>query len=407
MIMRGGIALLVVAALVLAIVLVQGVQDIDLPPTADTVGMVAAVEYLPNGSRVVLIKPDGTIVRSPGYKDGANDREPVWRPDGNRLFFSSDRDDGQVHLFRWNPASNKVERRTLSKGTYTNLVYSQADQNARGLVASGGKIVEFDPVGGAAALVLPPTARAVQSNPEEGATSSMDIMYGRYGNSFKKAAWFGGKKYVAAILKGDRGETLILQPMEAKDGRIQPPLPVSGGDRIDMDVSPKTGQLVFTVQGFRFPDPDQVPPEFVKNGKVVPPFRHFIGMIEPNEPQKLVPIAQIPNDQNVFADPVISPDGSKAIMAVGVYGGVNNLHRTGLLSMTLRGGGAGAPAGIHKGPVYNYSFSGDGQQIAYVERGAGDMQIIHVMDADGSHDKALTTGKGSFGEARFSPQTKG
>jgi hypothetical protein len=235
----------------------------------------------------------------------------------------------------------------------------------------------------------------------------MDIMYGRYGNSFKKAAWFAGKKYVAAILKGDRGETLILQPMEAKDGRIQAPLPFSAGDKIDMDVSPKTGQLVFTVQGFRFPDPDQVPPEFVKNGKVIPPFRHFIGMMDPKEPQKLIPIMQTPNDLNVFADPVISPDSSKVIIAVGVYSGTNNLKRTGLLSMPTREAGGQSTSGIHKGAAYSYSFSGDGQQIAYVERGAGDAQIIHVMDADGSHDKALTTGKGSFGEARFSPQTKG
>ncbi|MFX9042746.1 hypothetical protein ABTN45_20195, partial [Acinetobacter baumannii] len=63
----------------------------------------------------VAIKPDGTIVESPDFVKGSRDRDAVWRPDGNRIFFSSDREEKAFNIYRWNLATNKVVRRTLGK----------------------------------------------------------------------------------------------------------------------------------------------------------------------------------------------------------------------------------------------------------------------------------------------------
>src|SRR5215813_958691 len=85
----GGIAIVVILAVLW---IVQSVRDVDLPASADTVGWIAAIKSQSNGSEVVLFKPDGTVVESKGYREGVNDRDPVWRPDGNRLIFTSDRE---------------------------------------------------------------------------------------------------------------------------------------------------------------------------------------------------------------------------------------------------------------------------------------------------------------------------
>src|SRR4051812_27068230 len=59
---------------------------------ADTVGTVAAVRFTPEGSQLVLIHPDGKIQEAPKYTAGKQDREAAWPPDGERIYFSSDRE---------------------------------------------------------------------------------------------------------------------------------------------------------------------------------------------------------------------------------------------------------------------------------------------------------------------------
>ena len=162
--MRGVIGIVVIVVFLIILWIVQTVKDVDLPAEADTVGYIAAIQQTANGSQAVLIKPDGTIVPSQGYHDGAHDRDPVWRPDGNRVFFTSDRDQGQVNLYRWNPGSGKVERRTATQGSYTSLLYSAADPKGKGLVARGGNIVQFDPVTGDTTPVLPNPPKKADNN---------------------------------------------------------------------------------------------------------------------------------------------------------------------------------------------------------------------------------------------------
>ena len=421
---RGIIGVIAIAAILIGIYIVQSVRDVDLPRTADTVGYIAAIEEKPNGSQAVMIDRDGNLIESKGYHDGERDRDPVWRPDGNRLFFTSDRSDNnqqsrQVNLFRWNPASGKVERRSATQGSYTNLNFSGTSDKGNALVGLGGMIVQFDPITGDTPPVLPPALKDQSGKTTEGGRMSSieSTPFGNYGNSFKTAFWFGeDNKYVVAIMKGDNGDVLLLQDMSLYDGQFMSPAPIVAGDHIDADYNRKTGCIVFTVEHVRVPsdDPTQVPADFIKNGKVVLPFRHAIGILDPknlgpgtvkNGPEYCPPayIVQTPNDQNVFGMPTLSPDGGSVVVYYGVYAN-GELQTKGLVAMPAVVGGGNSPAFIHKGAVTGLSFSGDGKQIVYSQREANGSDSIHVMDNDGSNDKQLLVGKGNFTQPRFSPQ---
>jgi hypothetical protein len=430
---RGIIGAVLIVVFLAGTFIVQNVRDVDLPATTDTVGYVAAIQELPNGSQAVMIKPDGTLQLSNGYHDGENDRDPVWRRDGNRLFFTSDRDPQQasgrarqVNLFRWNPGSGRVERRTATQGSYTGLTYSTTDPKGLGLVALGGVIVEFDPVTGDTSPVLPspPDKNAQdQAGSEEGRKGSIEnSFFSQYGSSFKSAVWFDDNKFIVAIMKGEEGETLLLQDMtmvqDPTTGQmvLRAPIALGSGEHIDMDVNAKTGCIVFTLQAFKITERDikNIPPEYIKNGQVAPPYRHMIGLLDPKaltplgqtgtmaeQPQIIV---QTPNDQNVFGSPMFSPDGSGIVVTYGVYSG-GEMAMKGLVAMPASAGGGNSPSFIHKGPVTGMSFSGDGKHIAYSQREKDGTDSIHVMGNDGSGDQQLLVGKGSFTQPRFSPQT--
>ena len=399
---RAAIAVALAIVLIVGVVIVERVVDFDWPAKVNTAGMMAAIQYLPNGAQVVLIKPDGTVVPSPGYRDGETDREPVWRPDGNRVIFVSDREPGQVNLYRWNTGSNHIERRSETSGTYTNMVYSDPDPtNGQPLVASSGKIVRFDAASGTTAPVLPPTAKAVNS--DEGNVSSMEAMYGDLGTSFREAVELGDGMFIA-VLRGDRGDTLILQNMNPNAaGQFSPPNAIVSGDRIDMDYNRTTHSVVYAVEGFRFADPNNVPPQYIKNGKVITPFKHLLAMLSPSNPGQPIIIAASQSNENAFADPVFSPDGSTVVVSLGTYGSNGDLQRSGLVAFPAREGGGATPTGVHKGAVFDVSFSSDGKTLAYVERDPKGNGAIHLMNADGTNDRTLTQG-GNYGSPRFSPQ---
>src|SRR4051812_14188035 len=77
----------------------------------DSAGDIAAIQMTDDGAQVVIIKPDGTVIPSPDYKAGQTDRNVVWKPDGNRIFFESDRYNQEPHVFRWSPERKEVDRR--------------------------------------------------------------------------------------------------------------------------------------------------------------------------------------------------------------------------------------------------------------------------------------------------------
>src|SRR5688572_2014486 len=112
---RLAIGLLVIAGLIFAYQtwLNKG-QDLGGVGSEDTAGWLGAVEYLEDGrSQIMVFRPDGSTLRSPGYTPGTVEREFVWRPDGNQIFFSADRDRRAFNIYRWNLSLKAVEPMSL------------------------------------------------------------------------------------------------------------------------------------------------------------------------------------------------------------------------------------------------------------------------------------------------------
>src|SRR5579884_322901 len=123
-------------------------QHGDYDRGGDSAGMIAAIQVKDNGQEAVLIHPDGTIVGTDNWKDGATDRDLAWQPDGRFLFFVSDRDGGTFHLVRWNPSATSTSPLTAGtrgRSSPTFAADSPTDPNDSMLLICGGDVQGFDP----------------------------------------------------------------------------------------------------------------------------------------------------------------------------------------------------------------------------------------------------------------------
>lgn len=413
LLLRTSLLLLIIAGLVLGFQWLKGTGgDIDLPANADTKGMILAIQQTDNGTQVVMIKPDGTLVPSPDYKTGASDREPVWRPDGNRAFFISDRKDGEYNVFRWNPASDRVEARSTGKTAKSNLAFAEptaAGANETGILTAGGRVQEFHPKEGALRQILPPTGKDIPDKSEE-SQGQMDMVYQRFGSSFKSARWSTNKRFIIAVMRRDEGEILLIQdtePMEdpvTKQVALPPPMPIVAAERIEFDVCPTTGEVVFVVQNFQYLSSSQIPPEMIKNGVATRPFTHAVGIAYPGKPleDSQKPIMISPDDKLAFGKPAISPDGSTVLLTTGNYSG-GIYHATSLVSVPKAPEGGKSGTRIMDGEIDDVGWGPNSQVLIFTKREGG-KRAVFTMNRDGSDLKNLTGTKGNFFSPRLSPQ---
>ncbi len=388
-------------------------QDLtDLKP-ATTRGWLAAVEYQQDGQQVVTFSPDGKVVASPGWKPGMTDRDLTWNPSGNRLFFVSDREDNNFNIFRWNPTdgSDPVRKTTgsRSRGEPQFNRESAEDSDKSALITSGGFVLEYTPKDMSTRQVLPPLGRdIVQSSDEEGggSTGQFSGAYEKFGNSFKIARWCKQKTWIAAVMRRDQGEVLILQNLAPNaEGKLPRPLPVAAGEHVDFDVNPKDGTIVFVVQGFQWPDETQIPAEFRKGNKVTRPFAHLVGHIDPDAKANEGPLAASKDDEISFGSPSISPDGASVVLVAGKYEN-GSLSPKALAAAPIQQGGMNLAARLAIGEVYEPVWSPDGETIAFAERQKSGKRAIVTIHKDGSGRTVLGGDTGNFGNPSFSPQLK-
>jgi len=398
-------------------------QNVDLEyldTQADTAGMVAAIQFLDEGQKAVVFKPDGTIIENRGHAAGTIDRDLVWQPDGNRLFFVSDRGESKsgaqavkaFNIFGWNPVANdEPNQRTIGTrgSSYPSFADEKSiDQNKTALITSGGFVLEFNPKDRSTRQVLPPLGREVSTSESDeggaGTDSQFGAAYGKLGNSFRIAKWLRGKQFIAAVIRRDAGEILVIQPMTEKDGRFPPPRPVVAGSRIDISVSPKDGSLAYSVQDFQFPDPDRIPEEFRQGNKITRPFAHMIGVLDP-EKQPEPPVAASPNDQAAFGTPVFSPDGASVALTIGEYKD-GAMSPKALIVMPARTSGGQAGARLILGEVYEPSWHPSGNSLVYIKRDPDGKRSVYTVNKDGSGERSLSGGRGNFAYPTFSPQSK-
>ena len=378
----------------------------DIQLGSDTSTMIAAISLSTDGSQAVVLDQKGTITKSAGYTAGRTDRDIVWGPDGNRLFFISDRKEDSFHIFRWDPQRNaEPEQRSIDKAGRSNLAFDatpKTDSELSGLVMVRGTVQEFFPVNGKSSQILPPSKQRVEAEEGGGAGNTFELLYNRFGKSFRVARWIKGRRFIAAVMRREeRGENLIIQDFEPdKDGKIKPPFQIFAAERIEIDVDPANGDLVASLI-------EVTPPEGPDGKPMKTTFAHGIFLIDPTKPSKEVvqPIFVSPNPQQCVTEIKCSPDGNSLLFVPAIYSGDGNGTAMGIVSCPLKpqGGGAGSP--LIQGAVSSPSFSPDGKKITFIKR-EGSHRAVFIADANGSNPRNLTGTSGDYSRPLFSPQYK-
>jgi hypothetical protein len=247
-------------------------KDPDFGST-DTTDMVVAVEYLDEGSQVVLFDVNGKKTVAPGYVAGSNDVDPVWRPDGQRVIFAGTRQGSSNDIYRWNVATGKVESKLKGSRSASSPYFGPPGWPNLGdsvLVLVGGNVFDLNPIDQKTRQLLPPQGF---ENTAEEAGSQLEALYEQLGTSFKSAKWGKDRKVLYTVMNRESDELFVVNIMEKMGDTPVGPIPVFAGQSIQFDVAPD-GTVVVSVQGFEFPDETKIPAEMLVDGRAIKPYRN-------------------------------------------------------------------------------------------------------------------------------------
>lgn len=400
------IGALIIAALLVTFNFVKNyVQDPDVGPY-DSAGQIVAIEQTREGGRVALFDSSGKRIDPPApTKSTFDDREVSWAVDGQRVFVSSNRETNAYNIYRWNPGDQKFMRR--SKGTRSQGVpwfgpAGDPDAKNLGLLQAGGQIFELDVKNGDLGQVLPPSGDRV-SQGEEGSKAAMEG-YDRFGNAFLKARYAGSKDKLYGLMRDDEGYTMVFQPIGVDEmGQPLRPAEMYRGQNVDFETDP-SGVAAVLVRGFQFPPYQEVPKEFIKNGKVVPPFGSAlfrVAMGADGKPMSEAVIAAGPEAEEAIGDFSISPDGSLVAVVIGRKTEGGGFEPAVLLVMPFKANGSTEARPVVQGRVSSPSWSGDGSKLAYLKQDGMNTDVYRV-NADGTSETKVTNG-GTWLMPQFSP----
>ena len=380
---------------------------------SDTRDMIAAVKQTDSGSQLVMLKEDGTETPCPGYEAGKIDKAPVWRPDGNVVAFLSDRGGGAFMVHRWSIGADQQEPRTAGTRSFTSAYFGPFGNEVKDLlVTQGGQVFAVNLRENTSRTVLPPKdAQMAGGGDEGGNVSSFQAKYDKYGTSFKEAKWFGDHSVIVAVMKREEGEVLIVQSratLKAPDGseRTPDPMPIVAAEKIDFDVS-EDGTLVASIFGFQFIDQDNIPNDFIKDGKVTPPFKHGVAwaklldlMEKKDNANGYLVLSQ--DDKIAFARPRIAPGGQELLLLAGRSDN-DQFVPSGMVRMPIKENGGAEGSIVKPGVIMAADWHPKGEKIVFIER-LNNKSGVYTVSAVGQELKKISD-SADFLNAAFSPQT--
>lgn len=378
----------------------------------NTVGMIAALEVTDKGMQAVAFTPDGVEKMSPALPAGKEDRELNWGATGSHIFVSSNREEDTFNIYRWNPVGGAFDRRTRgsrSKAAPFFLMDGTVDSLRSGLVTGGGAVSVYDPKMMTLEQILPPLERGVDVSDEGGGmVGPMSGIYKNLGDSFRAARYVGDRQTIYTLMRREGGEVLVassLKPVPRPDGTQGPPNPIAlmAGRKLSWDVA-SNGAAVVSVNEFQWPDPDNVPADFIKNGEPTAPFTHaLMSLAIPGQPSASQgPIAIFPPNGQRASDLAISPDGTKVAVVIGVEKDESFVPQMLVVFPNKANGGAEAIP-LSEGAVSSPSWSPDGKEIVFLKNTSG-KRGIYKITATGGVEMRVGSSDKDYRSPRFSPQ---
>jgi len=412
--LRTGIGLAVIVGLIIGYAKFSKYSlDTEIDKSYNTAGMIAAVQNNDMGSRAVVFNPSGEKIESSGYTEGKSDSDVSWSKDGSLIYFSSNRESDAYNIYRWTPTTNKVERRSLGGRSQSSPVFDLSDypdEEKTGLVVSGGQVYRYIPRMKAMEQLLPPVAVGGVIG-EEGGRQSMMAVYDRIGENFRQAAWGPDHETIFTVMgREDGSEVFVVNWLKADDqGVIRPPQPLFAGDHIQMEVG-ADGRALVAVQNFQFPDLEKIDPQFLKDGKVVLPFKHCVCdvVIAPDGAALFMPIMRFASDKELVWDIALSPDGSEFVATGGEMNGQDFVPRNlVLIERRVKMAADEPPASVAiilDGKFGRPRWSPDGQRLVLLRDEEDGRRALITMRKDGGDLQVLSKPGEDYVMAAFSPQ---
>lgn len=299
--------------------------------------------------------------------DAADDRMPVWSPDGKEIVAVSDKigNTYQIFVSSWN--GKYRSRRTISAGSKDSLVWRNDGEEIA--FAANGKIYTMGKHGGQEEQFLPS-----HDSPDLAEMSGMS-------NPFLYASWSSDNKEIFYIRQADEGNQITV--INASGESESKPIQIITAHGIDAAWSP-TGKKI----AIAYLDQDG------NNGIIVFDY----------ETLDVKQLASTKGDTIGFAKPVWTPDSNMILFEQWTIADGMHDKCLGIYEINVSGG---KPVLIAKGDARQPKVSPDGKSVLYILPYEGNKRNLWSRSIDGkSQPVNLTDNKGDNFDASWSPAPK-
>lgn len=337
----------------------------------DTTGTTRAIVVQSND--VILLSPNSSKKMHPYDRilKKTNDQSLTWQHDGQRLFFISNRERRALDIYRWNLASNKVERRSYNSRPKSELDFSSSDSQEKGILVSGAEVLEFSPKEGSMRQLLPP----IQPD------SKAFVFYQKLGGHFLKAKWLKKRNLIVAALQTEHTkQTLIIQNINQASNFIDLPKIIAEGVSVDFDVS-SSNELIFTVQNQKFLEKNELP------------LVSELYLLRLNTDEKHL-IHQ--TDKFMMIQPTVSPDGKLGTIIL-------KRSQKGPDQLFILSSQTGVPIQMIKGNIKDVSWHPNSNVILYIKRTTKGNNAIYRYDLLSKREEQITLDDFDYEYPKFSP----